>query len=57
MAIAGILLGGIALRDESAWGKAASETRSMSQDVIKSMGDGVAAGMGKVKQACKECSP
>jgi hypothetical protein len=45
------------LRDESAWGKAASEARTMSEDVIKSMGDGVAAGVGKVKQTCKECSP
>lgn len=56
MAVAGILFGGLALRDESAWGTAASEARSMSQDVIESMGDGVAAGMAKVKQTCKECS-
>jgi chitinase len=57
MAVAGILLGGLALRDESVWSKAATEARSMGEDVIKSMGDGVAAGVGKVKQTCKECSP
>lgn len=57
MAVAGILLGGFALRDESAWGKAATESRTMSKDLIDSLGEGVSTGMGKVKQTCKECSP
>ena len=57
MAVAGILLGGAALRDESAWGKAASEARTISQDTIKGLGAGVADGMAKVKQTCKECEP
>lgn len=56
MAVAGILLGGLALRDDMAWGKAAATTRTMSQDLISSMGDGVAAGMGKIRKSCKECS-
>lgn len=56
MAVAGILFGAVGLRDESAWGSAATKSRTMSQDVIKSMGTAVTYGMGKVKQACKECS-
>jgi len=56
MAIAGLFFGGLALRDESVWAKAASTSRSMSQDVIKAMGDGVSDGMAKVKRSCRECS-
>ena len=57
MAVAGILLGAFALRDESAWAKAATESRTMSKDLIDSLGTGVATGMGKVKKTCKECEP
>ena len=57
MAVAGILLGGIGLRDESAWGKAATEARTMSEDLISKLGEGVSENMGKVKKTCKECSP
>lgn len=55
-AVAGMLFGGFALRDEFAWGRAATKVRSMGQDVIKSMGDDVAKNMGKVRKTCKRCN-
>ena len=57
MAVAGILFGGFALRDETAWAKAAIKARTMSSDMIKSLGEDVSMNMGKVKQTCKECEP
>jgi len=55
MAIAGLLFGGLALRDDFVWEAAAKVSRCVGKDVVESLGKTVSEGVAKVKQTVKEC--